>query len=449
MNKQEIQQVVESYIKNENARYALLISGAWGCGKTFLYENYLADAISALEVGKNNRKTNIYISLYGMNSIEALSKQLLSNYLIYAKANGNDIVRKGVKAVSGILGAASRAFSFSAGAVSMDLEKLNELSTTIEVKDLVICFDDLERCSISISEVFGYINNLIEHCNCKVIILADEDNIGKTYANINVEQKYQTILTGGRKVIRDKPEDKTKRTDLATDELTMKELKQLNETLYSENYIYSKIKEAVTNSTYCIAVINQEFLTRSWPLEELNLFHSKEKKDQTIIIPVYVDIDKNIVYEKIPWLEGRAFEKIDIKHFADNDRIEIICRIVGRYYKDRILELNPNKLEYSSLYKYSFPCKESLLTLLERREYFLYDFRIATIELCNITGVVNAVYSALTSKPNKYMSISNNLSNILRGFCFNPNYEPTYNIYISILYSLHVILEELKILLDS
>ena len=47
------------------------------------------------------------------------------------------------------------------------------------------------------------------------------------------------------------------------------------------------------------------------------------------------------------------------------------------------------------------------------------------------------------------MSISNNLSNILRGFCFNPNYEPTYNIYISILYSLHVILEELKILLDS
>ena len=249
MNKQEIQQVVESYIKNENARYALLISGAWGCGKTFLYENYLADAISALEVGKNNRKTNIYISLYGMNSIEALSKQLLSNYLIYAKANGNDIVRKGVKAVSGILGAASRAFSFSAGAVSMDLEKLNELSTTIEVKDLVICFDDLERCSISISEVFGYINNLIEHCNCKVIILADEDNIGKTYANINVEQKYQTILTGGRKVIRDKPEDKTKRTDLATDELTMKELKQLNETLYSENYIYRDIKEKVIGKT--------------------------------------------------------------------------------------------------------------------------------------------------------------------------------------------------------
>ena len=55
MNKEEIQQVVENYIKNENARYALLISGAWGCGKTFLYENYLADAISALEVGKNNR----------------------------------------------------------------------------------------------------------------------------------------------------------------------------------------------------------------------------------------------------------------------------------------------------------------------------------------------------------------------------------------------------------
>lgn len=158
MNKEEIRQAVESYIKNDNAKYALLINGAWGSGKTFLYENYLIDAISSLEIGKNNRKTNIYISLYGMPSIEALSKQLLSNYLIYAKANGNESVKKIAKTVAGILGAASRAFSFSVGAVSADLEVLNEISRAIEARDLVVCFDDLERCNISITEVFGYIN---------------------------------------------------------------------------------------------------------------------------------------------------------------------------------------------------------------------------------------------------------------------------------------------------
>ena len=249
MNKEEIRQAVESYIKNDNAKYALLINGAWGSGKTFLYENYLIDAISSLEIGKNNRKTNVYISLYGMPSIEALSKQLLSNYLIYAKANGNESVKKVAKTVSGILGAASRAFSFSVGAVSADLGVLNEISGAIETRDLVVCFDDLERCNISITEVFGYINNLIEHCNCKVIILADENNIGKTYANINVEQKYQTILTGGRKVIRNKRIDDGKRNETIPDELTIKELKQLNEALYSENYIYRDIKEKVIGKT--------------------------------------------------------------------------------------------------------------------------------------------------------------------------------------------------------
>ena len=57
-----------------------MINGSWGSGKTFLCENYLVDAISDIEVGKNERKSNIYISLYGVSSIEALSKQLLTSY---------------------------------------------------------------------------------------------------------------------------------------------------------------------------------------------------------------------------------------------------------------------------------------------------------------------------------------------------------------------------------
>ena len=45
----------------------------------------------------------------------------------------------------------------------------------------------------------------------KVLILADENNIGKIFANTNIEQKYQTILTGDRKVIQDQSEEDKKR----------------------------------------------------------------------------------------------------------------------------------------------------------------------------------------------------------------------------------------------
>ncbi|MCM1237168.1 MAG: KAP family NTPase [Ruminococcus flavefaciens] len=251
MNRNEIVKNVQAYIRNDNAKYALLINGAWGSGKTFLYENYLAGEISDIEVGKNERKFNMYVSLYGVSSIESLSKQVLTSYLICTKANDSEIVKKGVKPIAGILGIVSKAFSFSIGSFSADLDKAIEgISNLINVKNMVVCFDDLERCTIPINEFFGYVNNLIEHCNCKVLILADENNIGKIFANTNIEQKYQTILTGDRKVIRDLNEDSRKRNgDVAKDTITVKELKELNELLYSENFIYRDIKEKVIGKT--------------------------------------------------------------------------------------------------------------------------------------------------------------------------------------------------------
>lgn len=253
LNRDEIIQAVQSYIRNDNAKYALLINGAWGSGKTFLYENYLADAVLDIEIGKNERKSNIYISLYGVSSIEVLSKQLLTSYLIYAKSNGSEIVKKGVKPVAGILGIVSKAFSFSIGSFSADFsDTIQDISDLIEVKNMVVCFDDLERCTIPINEFFGYVNNLIEHCNCKVLILADENNIGKIFANTNIEQKYQTILTGDRKVIQDQNDNNAKKrnSNNANNSITVKELKELNELLYSENFIYRDIKEKVIGRTY-------------------------------------------------------------------------------------------------------------------------------------------------------------------------------------------------------
>lgn len=256
MTSKEIVDAVISYVRDENAKYAILIDGTWGSGKTYLYENYLVDAIDSVEVGKNERKQNVYISLYGISSIDSLAKQLITNYLIYVKGNGNKLVKKGLKPLAGIIGVASSAFSFSIGPISTDLSNVFEkIEGSIDVKDMVICFDDLERCTIPINEFFGFVNNLIEHCNCKVIILADEKNIGKIYANTNIEEKYLTVISGNRKVVEyigDGKNIKTKNKGLGKDtngEITVEEVKKLNEMLYSENYLYKDIKEKVIGKT--------------------------------------------------------------------------------------------------------------------------------------------------------------------------------------------------------
>lgn len=256
MTSKEIVDAVISYVRDENAKYAILIDGTWGSGKTYLYENYLVDAIDSVEVGKNERKQNVYISLYGISSIDLLAKQLITNYLIYVKGNGNKLIKKGLKPLAGIIGVASSAFSFSIGPISTDLSNVFEkIEGSIDVKDMVICFDDLERCTIPINEFFGFVNNLIEHCNCKVIILADEKNIGKIYANTNIEEKYLTVISGNRKVVEyigDGKNTKTQNKGLGKDtngEITVEEVKKLNEILYSENYLYKDIKEKVIGKT--------------------------------------------------------------------------------------------------------------------------------------------------------------------------------------------------------
>lgn len=57
------------------------------------------------------------------------------------------------------------------------LSKPNE---SVDSKKILI-FDDLERCKIPTDEIFGYINNLVEHSDCKVIIIGEEDKIQKMY----------------------------------------------------------------------------------------------------------------------------------------------------------------------------------------------------------------------------------------------------------------------------
>lgn len=350
MDRNEIVQAVESYIRNDSAKYALLINGAWGSGKTFLYENYLADAISDIEFGKNERKTNVYISLYGVSSIEALSKQLLTSYLIYAKANGSEIVKKGVKPVAGILGVVSKTFSFSIGSFSADFSKaIQGISDLIEVKNVVVCFDDLERCTIPINEFFGYVNNLIEHCNCKVLILADENNIGKIFANTNIEQKYQTILTGDRKVIRDQNEDEKKRNSkVAKDSITVKELKELNELLYSENFIYRDIKEKVIGKTCNYYPEIGESLMELISGNDKHKGYISEGKYKEflinhidVIVSTFSEVDNRNLRIAIAWLD--MFKNIFAMTYKDLNTSKYYENIISDFLKYSIWAIVANR----------------------------------------------------------------------------------------------------------
>ena len=263
MNREELISAVEQYIQDDSEKYAIMINGPWGCGKTFLYEKYLYEAIEDLGLRMSIPKTNVYLSLYGISSVEALSKQVFSEFTVLSKM---DIHAKHFTLkTAGIIAAIAKSFTITSPWCSMELGTAVEgILDSIELNNLIICFDDLERCNIPINELFGYINILVEQCGCKVIILADEYNIGKIYSNTNVEEKYRTILSGNRVVIPNiKNEEATSiRADRQKEgRFTINEIKALSEMLYGDNYIYHDIKEKVIGRTYKYTLSLPQLLT--------------------------------------------------------------------------------------------------------------------------------------------------------------------------------------------
>ena len=387
MTSKEIVDAVTSYVRDENAKYAILIDGAWGSGKTYLYENYLADAIDSIEVGKNERKHNVYISLYGISSIDSLAKQLITNYLIYVKGNGNKLVKKGLKPLAGIIGVASSAFSFSIGPVSADLSNVfDKLEGSIDVKDMVICFDDLERCTIPINEFFGFVNNLIEHCNCKGIILADEKNIGKIYANTNIEEKYLTVLSGDRKVVEYIGDGKNNRIQkmglgkAPNGEITVEEVKKLNEILYSENYLYKDIKEKVIGKTMLYYPALKDVIEEviSGNEKSKGIIQEGQYKDYLLkhingIVSAFTEIENRNLRIIRSWIF--SFRKIydattkyysDSKYYEDilNDFLRYSIWVAGALKKNKKITNSANYgsqdmvyfegHEYTHIFRYSF-----------------------------------------------------------------------------------------------
>lgn len=239
MYSDEIESVIEEYLKNPRAEYAVMIDGDWGSGKTYFLTHSLLQIMANIDMGKDKRRKYAYVTLYGAKSIDEVSREIVFQY--FGKKH-----KKKAEAADTIVETASNIITASLGAVNIDLSKIKDTLAKININDWIICFDDLERCCIPINEILGYINGLVEHNKCKVIVLANEKEIGKTTLSQNLEDKYQVILSG-RKMLLDQEKKSSKENEAGSidSERLMKETKQL----FNEDIIYKSIREKVIGLT--------------------------------------------------------------------------------------------------------------------------------------------------------------------------------------------------------
>jgi hypothetical protein len=178
---EHIKKYLDNYISHNDPRFAIMLNGNWGCGKTYFISSYT-------EEKKEN--TFIYVSLFGLNKTEQIDEAIFAELHPILSS-------KGMKILSSVLMAGISKFGFEiknggildGAKIDATLPSINPNSLFTNIVSKILIFDDLERCLIPPTETLGYINKYVEHYKLKVIILANEEEIDES-ERINKEQEY-------------------------------------------------------------------------------------------------------------------------------------------------------------------------------------------------------------------------------------------------------------------
>jgi hypothetical protein len=263
----EIICLIIEYINEDIYNYAILLDGEWGSGKTNFVKTKLIPSIEKLphEIENQKRKSLlyknvcnkrnskekrkltksvIYISLYGLKDTEAISSMLFFKILEFS-------LRINAKILP-IIGAGTKAIIDKYGLSALsDIKPANIFAEFANYKRYIFIFDDLERCSIPINEVLGFINNLVEQNNIKVIIITNQSEIGIINTQNNLELKY--LLSLHERIdfrsLEQKSKDSLNQNITTNNIYNLDQIKQRVSYLFEENELYNQIKEKLIGRT--------------------------------------------------------------------------------------------------------------------------------------------------------------------------------------------------------
>lgn len=171
------------FVESSNPNFAIMLKGKWGAGKTYFIKGIIEEWNNKQVISKSEVNLKpIYVSLNGVSKkreiIDSLKAQITP--LLYSK---------GAKFATGII----KGFFKSALKIDFDYNDDDKKDGSINIGfdpisifkasnekikgNRILIFDDIERCKIPIDELYGYVNDFVEHSECKVILISDEKKI--------------------------------------------------------------------------------------------------------------------------------------------------------------------------------------------------------------------------------------------------------------------------------
>ena len=190
---------VKNFCNQKNITGALLISGQWGCGKSYFIQHELCKDDDI----KRNFAT-VKISLFGITTPEQFTLALKKEYIKirYASFLSKDGEKKFSAAIKTLKKAITvfvptSDFIFSADwSMFVSIENFNN-------REILLIFDDYERCELETSIIFGLLNEYIEALQFKTIIIANEETLNIGSQNERYTMMKEKIISRTIKLIPD------------------------------------------------------------------------------------------------------------------------------------------------------------------------------------------------------------------------------------------------------
>lgn len=183
---------LKNYCDINNPVGTLMLSGEWGCGKTYLINTKFIPLVKDTYVF-------VCVSLFGIDTLDALRVEVKKKWLEKAseldEPNGTnfskliDSSKKIFGTIKDVLPEKWRKKGEVFSSI-MDLVNFIPISNTISQKKVILVFDDLERSNISSTDLLGCINDYCENQSFNTIIVANEEKIKD---NADNELSYREI----------------------------------------------------------------------------------------------------------------------------------------------------------------------------------------------------------------------------------------------------------------
>lgn len=163
-------QLIRNYLREKDTDYAVMLTGAWGSGKTYYVRNDLPKHVITIQVlDENNVLKNyemLYLSVKGIDSIQTLRNKIVLN----SQINKAEWLQKTAGAIKSFKDAIPYLKDF-------DVQAIVESFFRLKSNHLLVV-DDLERASsISAKDIVTFLSDYFEIEGNKVLVIANKERL--------------------------------------------------------------------------------------------------------------------------------------------------------------------------------------------------------------------------------------------------------------------------------